>query len=621
MAITSNESGSSSSSFNSDSKQSQSIGDDFNSILADFGDMVAAGSGGEYYTKFRDSMVAIGKELLSKKVNLCVVGLSRQEHEGLRYSALTLILTRRESDAHVAHHTLLLEATGEELKPEVRMIDGQQVRVNIVTSDFNDKILSDLILNSVSVAYPSSTLYDTGVMVVPSSVQVTDTDSITQCVREAAMACASCLQSIVPNRKRLSLSTIGRDTRLILDMVSGDNDVYDVVGNPIRASVMISTMTQKKSSSSYDPTLMNGAGDTTKVCELYGFVNPLWAAQETQRIGFDRRDYRDDRPIGKLAAEFVITGIRSPFATSPAAVAMALSSVLLVTDNNNWVQALIPRGTKNEATDIGGLNVICNTQNETELFGYGSVVETDSMREDLGRFNDYVTALFQPTCMVSIDCGECTPNSWYTNLYAAAAMGDPKAIAKVIAAFDELTDDRFSEAFPDNAPLFVNFTRVPLGYYMGANKRKRDIRNVDLTVLCNTFKSAPENIHQWNETWATPRTNTNLQFIQQSNLSRREGIISHVLREQCKITGYAYRCMFSKATLEAMSIAIGGMKIATTINTPLSLDEMRYGTAAPDYISAGAVGSTSTYFNNAGMNRQSRQFTSMHEHQFGRRGR
>lgn len=576
----------------------QIIGGDFFTTLRGLsGGLVAQGVGGEYFTRFRESVTKIASDLL-RGLSMTIIPLSRQEYDNLRFSAMVLAFQLEDQPDVVAYHTLILESTGEELKPEMRSIDNQQVRINLVTGDANDTALAELCERAVQETFPNMAVYSVAATVVPTSIDAVNLDHVTAVVRNAAVAGASCLQVVLNRAVPVSLDTISRDTMMVLDMTTGSGCNYDAVGNPQRSSISVSISARKKGRTVGDLSVVNAASDTVKICDVSGFVNPIWAPANQGIAGFGYINPQQQIPVGKLVAEYVITGVHTPFAQSPSAVALALSSVLLVADNNNWVQSLIPKSfsASNDMTEIGALNTICNVGNETANGPWGSVVDTAEMANDLGKFNQFIGKLFRPGTVVSIDCPESTPQSWYLNVFAAAAMNDANAIAAVKEAFDELTAGNFSKFFQANASLFSNATRVPLGYYIAADKQKRDIRDVDLTFICNAFKNNPENIHVYNDTFV-PRPNSG----PITNLAKREGIISHVLKEQCKITGYAMRCTFSAETITALSQALQAMHLNTLINTPLSIDALRTGTPAPDHISGALVQTTQSYMNNAGM--------------------
>lgn len=570
---------------------------DFAATLAGIGGgFVAPGVGGEYYTKMREMIVSIGKDLMNDAVDAQIYGLNRQEHDNLRFSVLILALRIKTMPGVVAYHSLILEATGEKLKPEIRNIDNQQVRINRVTGDAYDRILETMAMQVIQSNYTNDEVVPAAATVIPASVTPESRATVEAVVRNAAMACVSQVMSVKNAFQSLNLSTMPRDARLVIDMATSNTNVYDDVGNPQRASVQLTMSIQRTQRQQNDLSIINSPDSMTRICDLVGFVNPIWAPlNQMNAFGFQNPMMQQQMiPQGKLAAQFVITGVRTPYATSPAAVLLAMSSFLLMCDNNNWIQALIPKSGRRDGaldiTDIGALNIICNVANETDKGSFGSVVDVAGMEGNLSKLNQYITTLFRPGQIVAIDCPEVQPQSWYLNLFAAAAMGNMDAINAIIRAANELTDNRFSQYFNGNS-IFATHTRVPLGYYMSGNE-KRDIRDIDLTAICNLFKSNPEMIHEYSATFcdrpgAGPLT----------NLAKREGFIFHALKEQCEITGYALRCTFSQEFINAFSRAIADMNLATVINTPLNADQLRNGVPTPDFVAAALVSGTNTFTN------------------------
>ena len=133
---------------------------------------VSAGVGGEYFTKFRQAIVDVFKDI-AEGLEISVLSLNRQNIQGLRFSALVAALRRPELDANtVAYHTLILEATGDALGMQPKLVDGQQINIRRVTSDAFDEVMARLAYDAVSANYPNSHVYSADAMVVPASVVV-----------------------------------------------------------------------------------------------------------------------------------------------------------------------------------------------------------------------------------------------------------------------------------------------------------------------------------------------------------------------------------------------------------------------------------------------------------------
>lgn len=589
---------------------------DFLSLISQIGQgRVAGGVGGEYLNAFREGIKKVSPELLSG-IECSIIPLNRQEYDFLRFSVIVLAYTVAGNEEHCGYHTLILEATGEKLKPEMRNIDNQQVRINLVTSDANDARLAELTASAVQENFKNRSCYNTGCTVIPATFDPKKDDLVTEVVRNCSIASIAAVNSAAGTLQPVTLAAIGSDLVLGLEMTTGNAVKYDAVGNPQRSNVNIAAVVGKKQRMNNEPGIINAAADRVKLCEIGGFVNPIWAPVQQGVMGFGYVNQQPMVPQGKLAAEFVITSVETPYAISNSAVALALAISLLVTDNNNWVQAILPKSfSANDNTELGAVNVLCNISNAKENGPWGPVVDTTAMASNLGEFNQFIGQLFRPGCVVSIDCPESAPQSWYLNQFAAAAMGDVDSINAVVSAFDELTNGYFSQYFPAGKDLFSNYARVPLGYYIDADKNKRDIRDVDLVTVCNQFKNNPDNIIAYTDTFVPRSTSGPI-----TNLSKREGIIGHVLREQCEITGYAVRVTLSAETVAALSQSMAALKLSTSITTPLSVDALRIGTPSPEYITGSLAQTGGSFVNNVGGGYGAGRFAMPTAGQFMRRG-
>lgn len=584
------------------------------------GSPVAAGVGGEYLQRFRQGLADIYKDIVPG-VEVQILTLNRQNTPALRFSAILIACRIPEiSTSHVAFHTLILEATGDKLQPVMRNIDNQQVKVNLVTSDAADEVLRRIATEAVTETYTGCTVLKAESMVVPASIQPPTKDQVDNPIeniaRNAAMACFSEIAVATGNFGQLNLAFMERDCRFTIDVSFGNHQVTDITEMPQRASVLVGFNSQKKTATGqgWGVETINIPDSVTRICELAGFINPIWAPvvqQNTYGMGYPQSygmGYQQPMmPTQKFAAEFVITSVRTEHATSPAAVLLAVSSFLAVVDGNNWIQALIPRGSNRDRnaidiTDVGALNITANLGNEKDKGDFGTPIDTMPMRADPIEANKYLVSLFQPGAVVSMDCPEAGPSSWYMSVFAMAATGDQEAFNRIYAAAQELTNGLFGQYFDQKTPMFSNNHRVPLGYYI-QNDKKYDIRNIDYTAIANFYTTNPQMIHEYSNTFV------NRQGVSPArNLAIREGIIMHVLNHQAVITGYACRVTFSKQFVEALSRSISDCKLPTTVNTPLNADQLRSGVATPDYVSGSLTSGTHTFNSGYGMPRTSMSY-------------
>lgn len=561
------------------------------------GSPVAAGIGGEYMIQFRQALANVFKDI-APSVEVRILTLNRQNTPSLRFSALIVACRIPDTSSNVvAFHTLILEATGEKLQPVMRNVDNQQTRITLVTSDAYDEVLRTLAFDAVSESSPGATIIAAEGEVIPGHVQPADKETIENIARNSAMACYSEISIAVGGFNPLNLATVERDCRFNIDVAFGNNQVNDIVGMPQRASAVITyNSVRKGNASNWNVDTINVPDNYARVCELTGFLNPIWAPLAPPNMygaGIYGAYQNQPMPTQKFAAEFVITSVSTEYASSPAAVLLAVSSVLAVVDNDTWAQGLLPRGGQRsgqvDLNDIGVLNITANLANEKEHGDFGTPVNTSEMRNEPSEASRYISALFQPGVAVSMDCPEAGPSSWYTSVFALAANGSPEAAARIYDAAEELTNGNFAKYFKRSDRIFSNSTRVPLGYYLQGD-RKMDIRTIDYIAIAALFANNPQMIHEYSNTFVPRQGVSPIR-----NLSIRENMIMLALNDQAVITSYAARVTFSDAFVTALSSAIADCSLLVSVNTPLTADQLRSGVAAPDFISKSLTRGTHTF--------------------------
>lgn len=548
--------------------------------------LVAQGGGGEYFVKVREFISKAIPNIISDEVEINVISISRQEYRQLRFSALTIASRVNAADGIVSYYTVILEATGEKLQSTMLNIDNQNIPVRRVTGDAADTHMRDLVHSLVLNVYRGANCISAGFVVLPNSVKVSDESILENIVHLAGSATVSEIYRAANKFPQLNLADFGVDSRMVIDIGVGGDTTYDALGNPIRSSTVLAmnvvdNNAPRNRANSLD--VVNAPEQSINVCNLTGFINPVWADQGNQLLsGFGVQQAPMMRQP-KLQAEFVITSIDSQFTGSPAAVMLAVSSVYALADNNNWVQLLLPVGSNvvkdGDINDIGALNVICDTLGNSPNGLFSSPISLTTVRNEHAKIVQYLDLLFRSGLMVSIDCQECGPMSWTTNVFIRAYMGDRDAIMEVANALDGLTDGHFSQMFDvAKHAIFTSMIRIPTGVYY-VNGKKRDIRDYDLTAMCNRFASNPQEIHNWINTF-----DLNRGVSEPTLVTTREGYIEHAISNQCEINSYARRLTFGAEFLAAFSSAIAACKVNTQVNTPLAAEQLRIGMVAPAHI-------------------------------------
>lgn len=581
-----------------DNAQTGAGGDLFDTLKNYGGGAVAASNGGEYYIKFRDKAQEVVASLLNDRFGFKLIGLNKNlpENDALIYSAMILAIFDKSKPSLVAGYSMILAGTGPKMESEKRVIRNMQVVVNHVASDCLDSVLVAAIKEAMSANFPDAEHLIAGNEAIPASI-VPDSDMVEGIIRNAATACATLIQEANNSLPPLNLATQGQNTVTVIDILTGSDPVYDTTGLPQRASVVITQNLQRKSQQARDPDIRNAGQDTIRVSDVVGFINPLYAPlnHQNNQWGYQQAP-QGNVQHGKLVAEFVVTGVATSRGNSASGIMYALQSIFGVIDDNNWVQPLIQQANRRDQeksfTDISALNLVCNVGNEPTPFG--TPIEPSTYVGDIALTSKLVMGYFRQGMLLSIDTPESGAQSWYLNLFAAAAQGDVGSQQRILGALDELFDGRFTREFlPRNTPIFIAQNRVPLGSYYSKNV-KQDIRDVDLTAVCNASRGNPENINEWHKTFVNGDRDQAV-----LSMSQREGIIKHILREQCEISAYALRSTFNPEFIVAWSNAIKALNLPVTVNTPMNASAMNTGFVVPDYITQAVIHPTSTFFGGA----------------------
>lgn len=465
-------------------------------------------------------------------------------------------------------------------------IGQDQVQVNRATSDAIDARLEDIIYKMIGENYRNGeTIVPYNGEVVPRTVSPENRGQIEDIVLNVAVALVSAIKIQLGMFRPLDMSKLDKTHDYQLELAFGDHNVRDVYHRPQRANSII-TFTSKRRVSREERVesrnIVNAADNTATIAEVGGYLQPIWIPENTNRWS-----YNQDRKSQCFAAEFVITNVATPFATSPAAVAMAVSNFIALAEKDNWLAGFLPHASRRnmdeakDITSVGGLNVLANLGGQdTGNSIFGPKMLFKEARFDLEQMHSYLTAIFHSGLVVSLDVPEQGPTSWYLEAYAAAANGDQQAELQIIAAFDEITGGRFSKLHRGNQ-LFSQSIRVPNGHYVDGGE-ERDIRTIDLTAVCNIFSKQPDMITRYHRAMIAASS----AGAATVNLADLESIIQIATNHTAVFTGYSNRVTFADSVIVALSDAIADCRLPCTVQSPLSTDYNRFGVVVPSFVSS-----------------------------------
>lgn len=541
-----------------------------------FGAPISRGIGTESYTKLKTTLADFYKES-NPNVKIALLELDNANNQQLRFSSLVVALQLKgQEKLGVAFHVLVLAGTSEPLTPVFEQINNQNVEILRVPSDAVDSVLRKIASERVSKAFPGNTVYYVDSTVVPEKFNVEDKVAIHKLALNAGMACATELQIRRDDFKDINLPAMKRDSQLIISQEYGRQTYDNSLSEPVRSDVRISFMSNKNNNNNRNVSINSGAREV-RVNRLSGFLDLAWMPMNPQA---DMNPWMNQQFAGqmqngqfqlpKYVANLVITDIQSEYAYTPASLMLAIASALTVGDNNNWIQAYRPTPKQDgviDTQDVGALNIEANLTNEPG--GFGTKVNTKSEDFRLPELGAYMFKLVRPGMMLSIDCPDSGPQSWYLSVLVGAANGSTAAYDILYDAANNLTGGNLSRHFPAGAPMFVNpGNRIHLGTWTDRNRTKRDLREFDQLAVANlSGENNPQAIRDFTDTFL--RT----EYPLAQRLAARKRMISAMSNETAEFTGYATRVTLSGRFLAALAQAVKETNLPVKVTTPLSASD------------------------------------------------
>lgn len=527
-----------------------------------FGAPIPRGIGSEYYSKFKENLLHIFKSA-NGGVDIQIKDLDKTTEIGLAYSAMIITLQHTHNPGlGVAYHTLVLEATGDKLAPVLSTVDNVQFEVTRTCGYALDEVLYKKAEAIVVKAYPNVPVYMVDGCVIPHNFNPEDMYQMQQLALNAGLACGTELAIREADFRDVNLAVAKTDVNLNIDVSFNKQQINDACGLPMRSDCMI-TFSSKNVSKGQTFGSVNSGSNELKLSELSAFVDLVYSPPENSIANqFMQQQVLN---VPKYSARMIITDVKSNYSYTAGSTLLAIATAFSLRDN--WVQAFKPVGFNDKEIDlgdIGSLNIEANLYNEPN--GYGTYIDTktsDFRLEDLGQL---VGAMVQPGLIISLDCPEVGPQSWYLSVFSSAASGVTSAIQAIYQAADTLTNGAFRNHFKIDQPMFVDTNnRIHNGYWKDRTGTVRDIRDIDYLAVCNLAGDRnPAIIRDWSDTIF--RTNYDLNL----RLSARKKMISSLTGETAVFTGFTQRVTFSAAFLNALAQSIIEVGLAIKVSTPLS---------------------------------------------------
>ena len=516
--------------------------------FVDIGSLARAPMGrnpqGEILTKLAKALDE-AYESVSKDHIITVVPIDRNNQIKLTFSVIAVVVQQAGRKDKAAFHTLILEGSTEPLAPRFENIAGQNIEIMKVAADAYDEVLLNVVIEELRRQLPKTELVNAGCCVVPNGFNVEETNLVYQLAANAFLASFTDLTQGSQGFVDLNLANAEKDSNLQVRPTFTRGELYDAVGLPIRSDVAVDLLAVQQVRHS-DPSLNNGLDRQSLVSSVSGFMDLIWdpVVNNNMYMVPGQQAVMTQKYLPRL----VITHLDPIRLLTIPAQLLALVSAVLLREDNAWVGAFKPRavlGKEIDMHDIGGVGIEANLENNPT--GVGSRINTkaDSFRpENLGQL---IGMTMKPGLVMSIDIPECGAQSWYNEVFSAAAANNVRANQAIIAAANQLTNGMFAQFFPSNGRVFIDdVNKVHLGYYIDRNGVKRDIRDVDYLAVANLVgEKDPGMIREWSDTFL--RT----QYPLAQRLAARKKIISGLVTDPV-FTGFARRVTFDHQFIEAL---------------------------------------------------------------------
>ena len=552
---------------------------------------------------------ALKKVTLTTDYEVFLRKVDNTKETALRLSSLVMVV-RRTADSRLAYHTVVLEASGEAVPPRTITVMGQQINSDRFSADVYDTRYTQAVGAMIARDFPGYIAQEASGVVVPRSFNWEDKDAVRQLVNNTLLPCIADLESKHAGFVDINLGSWSKDSQLQAQVSFNETPKLDYVSLPVRTDVLVTLLSTTNERS--DSSSLNNQERSYKISEAGGFIDLLWSPVEQQQNGYGVA--LQNGPNYKFAARFVMTSLENQMRMTIPSQLLALASVLTLGEGTNYSPAFAPRnvgigGRVVDTRDIGAINIEANVMNEAG--GYGTKIDTKANNFDQQSLGRLIQTAIRPGLTYSLDVSMLGSDSWYNDVFSAAAYGDTDAVDAIIKAANTLTNGAFDRHYlSKNNPVLQNEELVLLGYYTGQDGTRHDVRDIDYLAVMNLVgekdNKAPQ---EWSDTFMR------VDFPIEKRLDARKKIITNLIGTEVTFTQTARRVTYTAEFLTAFNMAQRDVGLSIKpINPALHGDYINNrGTAnwvGQTTMGVGPSGIFNSGFNNPAVAGQSRQYTS-----------
>jgi hypothetical protein len=457
----------------------------------------------------------------------------------------------------VSYHTVVLEGSGEALADEVITWNQRQVVVSRFAADVFNDVYRDTVLAVVQRAFPGKTCSAVSGEVVPRAFNWEDENAVRLVAANASLPVLSDQEMRDPNWQDFDLTKRVRDANLQVRVDFNQPDKVDYVGLPVRNNISVELIATEIAKP--DAQGINNQGRSMKITTLGGYIDMVWApVAQAQAYGYGYGQ-QVQGPQQKFAARLVVTSMENYLRPSIPAQLLALTTAVALTEGSSWYPYYTPRpkdtskGGSVDLRDIGVINIEANVFNDPS--GYGAPVDTKAASFTKLNLGALLQAAVRPGLTISLLVSDLGADTWYNEAFPIAAQGNTVAAQALIDGANFLTGGLFAKYYTTpESPVVLADERIHLGYYIGADGQRHDIKDYDYVAVLNLCASQSQEV-QIQTAQAFSDTFYRTEFPMAQRLSERKKMLTELIRYDITWTGMARLVTLTDKFVIALGLA------------------------------------------------------------------
>jgi hypothetical protein len=455
-------------------------------------------------------------------------------------SVVLLQTVTAESIDHITMYSFMIDGADIRLTPRVDKVDGRPYETPVVIGDiYNSQDYITRAEELIKQARPTRqiNLIDAGATVFPASFNI-EQHGVWDLLYKATLALFNTMNNQVDLGEEPAYTLAGRNAgneQLVGRLNFSGEKYIDEVGHPQRHDVVIEMDSVRHQQG------RDFSGNSSNVTKVAGYMEPVYAQPDPQNPA-------NNQPF---LNQFVITQLATGYdAIETEMTILALVTSTMVQVRNGWADAYLPRyanqGKELNYRDVGALGFCMGDAKRIDT-------KAASFKDNFGQFmRDYFR--LNQGVIFSMDIPEVGPDAFITDIFRAAAGGNPNAVAAITQACDNLTGGVYSQKvaqYGGNFPMFIDTgNRIHNGYYVNEAGELRDIRDIDMLAVANVLgKTNPQALVDYADSYVASTGQAAVR------MSKRLAIIDDVLQGRQVITGFSGRYIIGPKWLQVISEA------------------------------------------------------------------